>query len=186
MIVVNELAIELEHVGPAEAADTAAAQVGNLHARGLDRLEEALVWNNMYVYTGLRQVHVERLAGRGRTELLPVNVTLGPPPRARLSQHDLDHACRPADIEMGSERRCGEDPIEIDCVAAAVVIQLEPIGGTLLETGQECGVLRSAHAVVNLVRHSVLVQIFHLPQDRCDPDATGDQDVLAPNLAQAE
>src|SRR5580698_10532690 len=100
MIVVNELAIELEHVGPAEAADAAAAQVGNLHPRGLDRLEEALVGNNMHVETGLREMHVDRLAGRARAELLLVNVTLGPTPRARLGQHDLDHACRPADIEM--------------------------------------------------------------------------------------
>ena len=46
--------------------------------------------------------------------------------------------------------------------------------------------LRRAHAVVNLVRHAVLVQVFHLPQDRCDPDAAGNQDVLAPDLAETE
>src|SRR5580698_11162509 len=101
----------------------------------------------MHVETGLRQVHVESLTGRGRAELLPVNVAFGPTPRARLGQHHFDHAGRPADIEMGSERLCGEEPIEIDRVAATVVIHLEPIGGTLLETGQECDVLRGAYAV---------------------------------------
>ncbi len=186
MIVVDELAIELEHVGSTEPADATTAQVRNLHTGGLDTFEETLVGDNMHIEIGLRQVHIERLTRGRRAELLPVDVALRPAPLARLRHDELDHSRRPAHIEMGAQRLCRQQPIKIDRIAVAVVIDVEPLGGTVAQSGEECRVLRRAHAIVNLIRDRVLVEVFHLRQDRRDTDTTGDQDVLAPYLAQAE
>src|ERR1700736_630097 len=78
VIVVDELAIEIEHVGSTEPADATTAQVRNLHTGGLDTFEETLVGDNMHIEIGLRQVHIERLTRGRRAELLPVDVALRP------------------------------------------------------------------------------------------------------------
>jgi len=65
VIVVDELAIELEDVGSTEPADAATAQIRNLHAGSFDTFEEALVGDNMHIEIGSRQAHIERRAGGG-------------------------------------------------------------------------------------------------------------------------
>ena len=100
MVVVEELAFELQHIGAAEAADTAAAQVGDFHARGLDRFQQTLVGHDVHVDVGFCQVHVEGFTDGGRAELLPVKVAVGPAPGARGIDRVLDQGGGSTNIEM--------------------------------------------------------------------------------------
>ncbi len=62
MIVVYDLAVQFDDAGLAEAADTAAAQIGYLDAGGLDTLQQAAVRRDMHGQFRPREEYVEGIA----------------------------------------------------------------------------------------------------------------------------
>ncbi len=103
MIVVHQLAVELQHARMAEAADAAAAQIGHFDAGGLDAFEQALVGRHVNGDFRAGEKHVEGVADRRRAELLPVDVAVGPTAGVCGVDDVLDHAGGPADVHVRAQ-----------------------------------------------------------------------------------
>src|SRR6266404_5829413 len=118
----HKLAFDSDDFCPAETAHTPAAQVGNLYARRLYRLEECLIGRHMNVQVRLREVSIERIARRWSAELLPVNVAVRPATCPGSRNGATDNGRPSADIEMRPQRLLRQQRLEVDARAGAAVV----------------------------------------------------------------
>ena len=112
-----------DDVGLALAADAAAAEIGRVDAGRLDRLQQALLLVDADGLAADGQRHVERRAGLGCCEMLEMHGLGRPAQCSGAVAHPVDHAGRAADIEMRAERLRRQQPVELDLLAAIVVIE---------------------------------------------------------------
>src|ERR1700737_4493042 len=122
MIVVHERPVRFNDCRPAEAANAATAQVGNLDTRRLNRFEKTLIRYDVHVEVGLCEKDIEGITHRRRTELLPMDVAVRPASRARRLHYFFNHRTRPAYVDMRAQRLVRQEAFEVDELPIAVIV----------------------------------------------------------------